>query len=157
MTFLQEANDELEAVLMNRSLEQGKAVLSQTNREGTSIEMELRNMDDNQVRKNVRKYPENKMPIQLKYHPFRNVVYWCCPISYSRFTFVCFVVILLYFVHFFFSLTFNLSFCTDIRKAIEAQKGIMKHIVSFLCTPAILCCPRKYFIYGINCLSTNIK
>ncbi len=34
---------------MNRSLEQGKAVLSQTNREGTSIEMELRNMDDNQV------------------------------------------------------------------------------------------------------------
>ena len=63
MTFLQEANDELEAVLMNRSLEQGKAVLSQTNREGTSIEMELRNMDDNQVRKNVRKYPENKMPI----------------------------------------------------------------------------------------------
>ena len=34
---------------MNRSLEQGKAVLSQTNREGTSIEMELRNMDDHQV------------------------------------------------------------------------------------------------------------
>jgi hypothetical protein len=33
---------------MNRSLEQGKAVLSQT-REGTSIEAELRNMDDSQV------------------------------------------------------------------------------------------------------------
>jgi hypothetical protein len=51
LSLFQEANDELEAVLMNRSLEQGKAVLSQTNREGTSIEMELRNMDDNQVRK----------------------------------------------------------------------------------------------------------
>jgi len=44
----QEANDELEAVLMNRSLEQGKAVLSQT-REGTSIEAEMRNMDDSQA------------------------------------------------------------------------------------------------------------
>ncbi len=50
LSIFKEANDELEAVLMNRSLEQGKAVLSQTNREGTSIEMELRNMDDNQVR-----------------------------------------------------------------------------------------------------------
>jgi hypothetical protein len=33
---------------MNRSLEQGKAVLNQT-REGTSIEAELRNMDDSQA------------------------------------------------------------------------------------------------------------
>ena len=74
---MQEANDELEAVLMNRSLEQGKAVLSQTNREGTSIEMELRNMDDNQVRKNVRKYfRKTKMSIQLlKSQSFRNAVY----------------------------------------------------------------------------------
>ena len=33
---------------MNRSLEQGKAVLNQT-RDGTSIEAELRNMDDSQA------------------------------------------------------------------------------------------------------------
>jgi hypothetical protein len=45
----QESNDNLEAALINRSLQQGQEVLSKTKREGTSIADELE-MDDSQVK-----------------------------------------------------------------------------------------------------------
>ncbi len=113
---------------MNRSLEQGKAVLSQTNREGTSIEMELRNMDDNQVRLDVEKYPEIAMHIQLKKSVSHSVKLCIGVVRFRTFGSLLFVLLLFCFILFMSFSLFDLEFKFLHRhKAIEAQKGILKH------------------------------